>query len=489
MPHKCDRNDCSPTSINGPKVKCAKCNSFCFLRCSGFEYSQTVGDNQTIQCYLPNGCMLSTSLSHLVFVCCSDTSPSTEQKSQVDVNKVAQLEQKLEDYENKIKALEVDLNEKCDLIESLTDSNESPDKLNVNDGQKNGLKSVPNESQTDPIDTQNALLNEVKSMLSSELLTLSEKITTECKKVKKFCSNKLNDIEAKMISKQNPFRVNAQENSGEQSQMYDENNNEVRKVIFNDGILPVAQRANKSVADYELHVSKFDINTKIDAIIEHVMQHTSIIDPNDFMVEKLGKPGADFASFKISTISNEFKEEIMSIWSPNYAAREFQTKQNKKNGMNNGLNKFRVSNAERKPKFGIQQNHRVHRSENSHMINTGYRNHTPAKYNTRRSDESRWHTQSRVNGRECYDTPKRKMNRSDQMMSAKKNEVHPTTQYIYIPYQQQMPTIQQPQTTFFVQPPGQHQMPPPQQTQPTLLFQQPGQQQIMNPVQNVTNQM
>lgn len=87
---------------------------------------------------------------------------------------------------------------------------------------------------------------------------------------------------------------------------------------------------NESVADYELHVSKFDINTKIDAITEHVMQHTSIIDPNDFIVEKLGKPGADYASFKISTNSNEFKKEIKSIWSPNYVAREFKSKQSKK---------------------------------------------------------------------------------------------------------------------------------------------------------------
>lgn len=98
------------------------------------------------------------------------------------------------------------------------------------------------------------------------------------------------------------------------------------RLVFSDDILPAKQNSNDMNPAYVMHVSKFDIDKKVECIIEHVMQNTSIIEPSDSKVEKLGNEKSDFASFKISTYTSEMYEEIKSVWGPHYYARDFWPK-------------------------------------------------------------------------------------------------------------------------------------------------------------------
>lgn len=75
---------------------------------------------------------------------------------------------------------------------------------------------------------------------------------------------------------------------------------------------------------HAIHVSKFPLGTQKEDIVEHVMQNTSIVDPEDFLVETLGSAKSDYVSYKISTISTTMYDEIKNIWSPHYVARDFR---------------------------------------------------------------------------------------------------------------------------------------------------------------------
>lgn len=53
------------------------------------------------------------------------------------------------------------------------------------------------------------------------------------------------------------------------------------------------------------------------------MSNTNIISNNAFKIEKLGKPEADYNSFKIMTLTNDIYHEIKDIWAPHYDGRDF----------------------------------------------------------------------------------------------------------------------------------------------------------------------
>lgn len=256
---------------------------------------------------------------------------------------------------------------------------------------------------------------------------------------------------------------------------------DTKKVIFADNLMPMSQSTKKAATEYALHISKFDPDVNISVIVEHVMQNTTIIDPEDFIVEKLGNSGADFATFKISTYTNELKEEIKEIWAPHYNARDFFDKRHKNIEMQRNVNKYKMNNVDETPRYNNNNKHRQMRSESGHNNNAGHRRHTPTRQNMRRSSEYRRHsparentrygaeyrgqTPSRENVRDYYGTPKRKSNGNESNVVTKPTS-QPTTQYIYIPCQQPMPMYQQSQPTFLGQPQGQQN---PTQQIPTMI--------------------
>lgn len=81
MTHKCNRDNCAPVAVNGPKLKCAKCKTLCYLQCFGFDDGAKIGGLDTVKFTLPSGGVISTFVSTMVFTCCSDTMTTTENKT------------------------------------------------------------------------------------------------------------------------------------------------------------------------------------------------------------------------------------------------------------------------------------------------------------------------------------------------------------------------------------------------------------------------
>lgn len=76
--HKCNRNDCPPVNVNGPKIKCAKCKGMCYLKCSVSEKGPTIETNGTVKKVLNDGTVVVMFMSGMAFVCCESTVASTE---------------------------------------------------------------------------------------------------------------------------------------------------------------------------------------------------------------------------------------------------------------------------------------------------------------------------------------------------------------------------------------------------------------------------
>lgn len=62
--HICDRNNCNPKAVSGPKISCAKCRKNCFLLCFGFA---KLGEALKIE--LPSGCSISIDPKSMCFTC------------------------------------------------------------------------------------------------------------------------------------------------------------------------------------------------------------------------------------------------------------------------------------------------------------------------------------------------------------------------------------------------------------------------------------
>ena len=85
MAHKCNRDDCDRTNVNGPKMKCAKCQNVCYLMCFGFEKSATMDSIDVIKHSVPNGGTFYKFLPNSVFICCAESITTAELKANLKV--------------------------------------------------------------------------------------------------------------------------------------------------------------------------------------------------------------------------------------------------------------------------------------------------------------------------------------------------------------------------------------------------------------------
>lgn len=65
MAHSCSREDCPPTNIAGPKIKCAECPKLCYLMCFGFSKHS----EDFLKITITNGAKIVIEISSLNFVC------------------------------------------------------------------------------------------------------------------------------------------------------------------------------------------------------------------------------------------------------------------------------------------------------------------------------------------------------------------------------------------------------------------------------------
>lgn len=87
--HKCNRDNCPPNNITGPKIKCAKCKNLCFLQCFGFESGEKVDGQDTVKIKGPNESICTMFVSCMAFQCCSNVMTDTDQKKALKLPTVA----------------------------------------------------------------------------------------------------------------------------------------------------------------------------------------------------------------------------------------------------------------------------------------------------------------------------------------------------------------------------------------------------------------
>lgn len=97
---------------------------------------------------------------------------------------------------------------------------------------------------------------------------------------------------------------------------------------FNEILVQVKNGPTQGENVYAIHVPKFKMNITVDDIMEHIMNNIENADFNAVTVERLDTRNSNFISFKISTVEYDLYLKLMSIWSPHYTARNFNTNTN-----------------------------------------------------------------------------------------------------------------------------------------------------------------
>lgn len=156
-------------------------------------------------------------------------------------------------------------------------------------------------------------------------------------------------------------------------------------------------------------MEKFGSDVNVELIVEHIMNNTSIIDPKEFIVEKLTNNGENYASFKISTYTIDLVKEIKRIWAPRFTARNYDSvnkKQKSNDVTKHKIDHGNMNTVETNRNTNYQNNWHV-RSERNRNVYASYRRHTPNNEFSRNDNEYGSRKAYRENVRNDLDIPKR----------------------------------------------------------------------------------
>lgn len=316
MTHKCNRDDCSRENVNGPKIKCAKCNNLCYLQCFGFEKCATMENIDVIRYSLPNGGAIHTFLPHIAFVCCDTSITTTELKAKLKLPPKArgtsQTRQAKQPAENALI-----LNEIAEIKDKITKMNDTTEKNSI---ELSGIKTTVNENNVLCKSLENkanvsstaAHNNQfAKTPTFARIAAENRRLVTPKRKLD-------SDNKPKQLIEKLPKPV-----SGTRD--------------INIGPKPVTkEKSNASTTqntkpkfEKSMWVSGLAPATSNEEMIDFVLKSSGINDQNQFNCHKLVKKDADidqlsYISFKID-VNEQLFEQLMNpdIW-PNYVRiREF----------------------------------------------------------------------------------------------------------------------------------------------------------------------
>lgn len=311
--HKCNRADCPPINISGPKIKCCKCNSICYLKCYGFEAGEKIGEHETVKLAAQDGYVMHSFLSCMAFACCTDTLTAEEQK----------------------KALK------------MPASNRATSKA-----RKTEFESISSE------------LNVIKRMITS-IHASTDKNTADIAEIKAMSTNtdanvkKVTELQQKKVVSRNISLSNASKTSFSHGQstsfanvIQNETPKSAKRLRTND--IPITQkfeapkpkmgtkstvtrlnvvakptRIEKPVFKKAIWVSGFNPATTTEEIVEYIVTETPVNDKLKFNVHKLVKKDKDLSTMKYVSFKIEVNEEEFDIlcnpelWPENVLVREF----------------------------------------------------------------------------------------------------------------------------------------------------------------------
>lgn len=300
--HQCNRDDCPPANVNGPKLKCSKCGKLCFLKCFGIQQSFTVESTESIKIKLPTGGTVFAFLPHSAFVCCTDEISLTDLKKQMKLPKpprsTSKNRQSLDsvDYNSVLTEL-ASIKEIVSVTKSNTESLLENEKKQQN--RIEHTKTVPYPPFTHS-PAQSRLSKPSYADTMKNFSTPSQALKRKRQDTPKQ-PNKLDVPPPKLGTK------------------------------VNSGGLAVAPEKIKLNQKFEkaIWISRLNPSVSIDDITNYITANTSITDTSRFKIFKLVKKDRDlstlnFVSFKIELNTEDFDILVdPDVWSKGVMVREF----------------------------------------------------------------------------------------------------------------------------------------------------------------------
>lgn len=321
MGHTCNRDDCPPENVKGPKALCFACKKLCYFACYGVAVNQS---NSTSYNGKKNDYHFA-STSHFQFICaeCLSSPSSASSQSQLNDSITTPKSDKIT-----IRAIMTEVVKLHDQLKSLqTSSNETNDKLDTIDVKTNDIKSNTDAVLT-KIDLQLTNNNGPFIFGSSAaatrpfrpMLNRGTPITANINGSSTPCS-------AKRRRPGTPASAHPSKKRSFPSPQMGTNTN-VGKLVIVDK--PVRQKPTEKISTHEkaIWVSRFAPNTSEDDIRHYIAIHTSA-SPN-INVRKLVKKDQDlsklnFVSFKIEVNASDFAIlNDKSAWPVNVPVRAFE---------------------------------------------------------------------------------------------------------------------------------------------------------------------
>lgn len=304
--HKCNRDDCPPNVIKGPKIKCSKCKNECYLKCFGFDKADKIDGNETLKISLSNGASAYVYLTQLSLVCCSDTVPVADQKLFMPkMNKQraqSKSRQTNESTESKIRNELTTIKNMLNSIRNSTDTN-AADLLEIKSNTSEIIETVKQQSKPNNLE-----IRQKSTPSFSEMLKTNVQTPKPLKRLRRQLTETPNDKEMKKLP--TPKKGTRDVTIGK----------------------PIAPRKMKPTFDKAVWVSGLHNETTVDEMINFVLSNTELNEKDQFECHKLVKKEADisklsFVSFKIS-VNNEHFDMLMDpdTWPRSVSVREFRLK-------------------------------------------------------------------------------------------------------------------------------------------------------------------
>lgn len=315
MSHKCDRENCRPEYVNGPKIKCHKCGRICFLGCFGFEAGDQIDGQQTVKCRLLSGCMFTMLLSCMAFQCCDQIMVGAEQKKALKCPKSTSNDSESRGNQSELFVNELKhIKEMLSSIKSATDSNtaEIAEIKSLSTKTDANVQKVTEQSAATSLLTPRApglqYVNDYRNRAISKGLgetpNKRKRFESVSRPSPRTSTRPLGLPEPKMGTNANVGRLSA---------------------------IPQPNRSRDEQPKFEkaLWVSRLSPDTSIDDVIDFITTNTPVTDKSKMNVHKLVKKGVDLASLQFVSFKVELSAEDLDIlnepnmWPSGMQVREF----------------------------------------------------------------------------------------------------------------------------------------------------------------------
>lgn len=332
MSHVCNRENCNPLNVNGPKTKCTNCGNLCYLKCFGFESANKINGLDAVKLIFADSKVVYMFVSQLAFACCTDT-------VQVSALKQALKLPRNRSTSNSRQSKPTESNE-LSIAQKLS---------NINDV----LAAIKTASDANTVEIEKKLndIGATTNEIRNHTTVMVDKATRPFKipstnqpPISTPNSNRRNpNTQTPSTSYANITRNNQPPNSAKRPRTENASTKNANKPKFNvppakigtktsvSGLSVIAQpkQIEKPNFSKAVWVSRFSPATTSDEITKYITENSSIVDKTRFNVHKLVKKDQNlsllkFVSFKIEVNDDDFNMLINEeFWPQEVWVREF----------------------------------------------------------------------------------------------------------------------------------------------------------------------